>query len=133
MGMIQASAMLHQFQRQIDADGRIVAAADDYELARHLCRGPLARLLGGRLSDASIRFHERMIGWANGTFTTAEATRRDKKAPQNVRAWLRDLAEAGAVEQVQEARGSKPAAWKMTAMTHDELLAGDCGLPERIA
>jgi len=35
VSMIQASALLHQRQRQIDADGRLLAAADDYQLARH--------------------------------------------------------------------------------------------------
>jgi hypothetical protein len=132
MSMIQASALLHQFQRQLDGDGRIVAAADDYELARHLCGGPLARLLGGTISGAALRFYDRIVGWAAGTFSTADAHRRDRKAPQNVRAWLRELVEAGAVEQVDPPKGSRPATWKLTGMDRAELIAGDCGLPETI-
>ena len=42
--MIQASAMLHQFQRPLDDNERIVAKPFDYEPARQLCGGSLARL-----------------------------------------------------------------------------------------
>jgi hypothetical protein len=132
LSMIQASALLHQFQRQLDGNSRIVASADDYELARHLCGGPLARLLGGTISGAALRFYDRIVGWAAGTFSTADAHRRDRKAPQNVRAWLRELAEAGAVDQVEPPKGSRPATWKLTGMDRAELVAGDCGLPEAI-
>jgi hypothetical protein len=132
MSMIQASAVLHQFQRQIDRDGRIIAASFDYELARQLCGGPLARLLGGTISGAALRFYDRLVVWATGSFSTAEAHRRDRKAPQNVRSWLRELCEAGAVEQVDPPKGSRPATWKLTGMDRDELAAGDCGLPETI-
>ena len=51
VSMIQASALLHQRQRQIDSDGRLLAAADDYQLARHLLGLPMARQLGGRISE----------------------------------------------------------------------------------
>jgi hypothetical protein len=127
MSMIQASALLHQYQRPLDGDGRIVAHPDDYQLARHLCGGPLARLLGGRISDAAIRFHDRLTGWAN-EFTTTEAAKQDRKAQQTVRDWLKELAEAGAVAQVESSKGSRPATWKVTGIDRHEL-ASDCGLP----
>lgn len=129
MSMIQASALLHQFQRQIDADGRIVAAVDDYQLARHLVRGPLARLLGGQISDAAIRFYDRLVAWSRDRFTTAEAYRHDRKSEQAIRGWLRDLAGVGAVEQIEAHKGSRPAVWKVTNIDRDDLVAGDCGLP----
>jgi hypothetical protein len=132
MSMIQTSALLHQFQREIDDGGRIVADSFDYELARQLCRGPLARLLGGTISGAALRFYDRLTEWANFDFSTTEACRRDRKSSQNVRGWLRELADAGAVEQHEEARGSRPATWKLTGMDRAELAAGDCGLPETI-
>ena len=56
MSMIQASALLHQRQRQVDPDGRLVAAADDYKLTACLLEKPFARQLGGRQSDAAGRF-----------------------------------------------------------------------------
>ena len=118
--------------RTIDADGRFVASVDDYQLARHLCRGPLARLLGGRISEAAIRFHDRLVGWAGDKFTSTEAVKRDRKSKQAVAGWLRELADAGALEQVEPGKGSRPAVWKVTSLDRAELLAGDCGLPETI-
>jgi hypothetical protein len=134
MSMIQASALLHQYQRPIDADGRIVAAEFDYVAARSLCAGPLARLLGGMISGAALRFFDRLTAaeWASGTFSTGEAARRDRKAVQNIRSWLRELADAGAVEQVDVAKGSRPATWRLTGMDRRDLMAGDYGLPETI-
>ena len=58
VSMIQASALLHQKRRDTDTEGRLVANADDYRLARHLLAKPMARLLGGaypiRLSGSMI-------------------------------------------------------------------------------
>lgn len=129
MSMIQASALLHQFQRQINGDGRIVASVDDYQLARHLMRGPLARLLGGQISDAAIRFYDRLVEWARDKFTTSEAYRHDRKSEQAIRGWLRDLAGVGAIEQIEAHKGSRPAVWKLTNIDRAALVAGDCGLP----
>lgn len=129
MGMIQASAQLHQYQRKIDADGRIVADADDYQLARFLCSGPLARLLGGRISDAAIRFYDRLVAWAPDKFTTTEAAKQDRKSNQAVRAWLIELCDAGGVEQVEESRGNRPATWRLTGVDRSTLDKGDGGLP----
>jgi DNA primase len=129
MSMIQASSLLHQFQRRIDGDGRIVASVDDYQLARRLVRGPLARLLGGQISDAAIRFYDRLVEWEKDKFTTAEVYRHDRKSEQAIRGWLRDLAGVGAVEQIEANKGSRPAIWKLTGIDRDDLVAGDCGLP----
>jgi hypothetical protein len=135
MSMIQASALLHQYQRPIDADGRIVAAEFDYVAARSLCRGPLSRLLGGTISGAALRFYDRITTaeWAAGTFSTGEAARRDRKTPQAIRTWLHELLDAGAVEQTEVGKGSRPATWRLTGMDRSELVAGDCGLPETIS
>jgi hypothetical protein len=132
MGTIQALALLHQHQRQIDGDGRIVATMADYRLARLLVRGPLGRLLGGSLSGATIRFHERLTGWVSGSFSTTDAKKKDRKARKTINAWLSDLVDAGAVQQVEAGKGQKPAVWRLTEMTHDELAAQGFDLPEEL-
>ena len=128
MGM---QMLLHQFQRQIDCDGRIVATPDDYQLAHYLARGPLARLLGGRISDAAIRCYDRLATWAanHELFSTTDAVKHDRASDRAIRGWLRELAGVAAIEQVGEGKGSRPATWRLLDIDRSELEAGDCGLP----
>jgi DNA primase len=132
MQMVQASALLHQHQRQIDSEGRLIADGDDYRVARRLVGGPLARLLGGRISDAALRFFDRFVTWAPETFTTTDAVKRDRKTDRAVRGWLRELADAGALEQMEAGKGSRPATWRRTGVNRRELVTGGSGLPETI-
>lgn len=113
--MMQASALLHQRQRKIDPDGRLVAEADDYKLARHLLTKPFARQLGGGISDGAMRLMERLRAWNSGTFTTTEATKREKQenAERTVRGWLNELHEVGGLEIVEPGKGPKPTVWRL--------------------
>ena len=130
MGMIQASALLHQYQRKVDGADRIIAEADDYQLARHLSRGPLARLLGGRISDAAIRYYDRLKAWCGpDAFSTTDAVKHDRATDRAIRGWLRELTGIAAIEQVSEGKGSRPATWRLLDIDQTELEAGDCGLP----
>ncbi len=141
-GMIEASALLHQFQRRTDEDGRLIATLADYRIAADLCRTPLARLLGGRISDAAIRFHERLLKWEKtqpqsdaagntcpGEFSTTEAYQYDGKSDRAVLGWLKELVMAGAAEQVQESRGNRAAKWCLTEMPHADAETGGFDLP----
>ena len=124
MSMVQASALLHQYQRQI-SDGRLVATIDDYQLTRHLLARPFARQLGGELSDPARRYFERMEAWASGDFTTTDAKKQDSARGRAVTGWLSELAAAGLVDQLEPHKGSKPARWKLTDVRPDDA-AGDC-------
>jgi hypothetical protein len=123
-GMIEASALLHQFQRQLDADGCIIATLADYELAARLCLTPLARLLGGRISNAAIEFHGRLRDRKLSQFNTREAVDADGRSKQAVTGWLKELVEIGAVELVTKHNGPNPAVWRLTAMSKKEVSGG---------
>jgi hypothetical protein len=114
MSMIQAVTLLHQRQRDQDGDGRLLATADDYRLARRLLLKPMGRLLGGRLSDPARRFWERLWSkWATGPFTTTDAKRHETGSKSSVYGWLKELHEAGRVEMTNPPRGSSPATWRL--------------------
>lgn len=118
LSLIQASALLHQFQRQRDADGHILADRDDYILARGLMIHPLLRQLGGGLSEPAKRFFGRMkAAFDIAQFTTKEARGAVKAGRATVHGWLTELADAGGVELIQEGKGPKPFIWKLA----DEL------------
>jgi len=63
LAMIEASALLHQYQRQETGDGELIATTDDYRLARALLSQPLGRLLGRQVSDGAVRFLGRLVEW----------------------------------------------------------------------
>ena len=120
MTMIQASALLHQRQRKIDLEGRLVAEADDYALARRLLAGAMARQLGGRISEPAARFLGRLREWfGDSEFTKPEAKRREEGSQSSVYGWVSDLVGAGLVEQVEAQRGNQAARYRLSADAPD--------------
>jgi len=113
--MLQASALLHAKQRETDDDGRLIAAADDYKLCRHLLLGPLGRLLGGHLSAPAARFLERLRErfTAAETFTKREAVTGDTASKSTAYGWLGELADVDAIELVEPSRGRQPGTWRL--------------------
>jgi hypothetical protein len=131
VSLIQASALLHQYQRPSDGEGRVVAVREDYHLARWLLADPMRRLLGGGVSEASRRFFCRLRGWfGEAAFTTTEARLKERTSRAAVHGWLGELARAGALEQVEPGRGPRPARWHTT---QDELDAEANVLPDEEA
>ncbi|NMC22090.1 MAG: hypothetical protein GYA33_16915, partial [Thermogutta sp.] len=112
---VMASTLLHQRQRQRDADGFILAAADDYQLARHLLGGAMRRALGGGVSEGASRLLDRMLEWfgAQGEFTTRDAQRKEIGARSAVYGWIGELLHAGLIELIEESRGRQPARYKL--------------------
>jgi hypothetical protein len=115
IALIQTSTLLHQWRRDRDSEGRLLATQSDYELARGLILKSMQRLLGGGVSDAAKRFYKRLDEWfQNGTFSTTDAWRRDSYGKDAVRGWLGELFEAGSVRVVTEGKGRTATVWQLT-------------------
>ena len=50
IGLINAVALLHQFQRDRDSEGRVIATLEDYDLVRKYFTDPIARGIGATLT-----------------------------------------------------------------------------------
>jgi len=131
LAMIEASALLHQYQRQETGDGELIATIDDYRLARALLVQPLGRLLGRRVSDGALRFLGRLVEWfgVGGEYSIPEAKAKETHSISGVYGWNSDLAEAGLVELVQEKHGNAAARWRV-AKSPDEAEDSLALLPE---
>jgi hypothetical protein len=130
LSMIRASALLHQYQRQQDDAGRVIATGEDYRIARALMLGPLTRLLGSGVSQAARRFLERLekVWGDDSSFSTSEARRKERYSKSAVCEWLKELAEAGLVRVVEEGRGRKPASWQVVedgAIENNDVLPAE--------
>ena len=121
VSMIQASALLHQRQRQIDSDGRLLASGDDYKLVQHLLGLPMARQLGGRISEPGRRFFERLKNWygAEEIFTKPDAKQKESGSKSSVYGWLAELHDAGMVVQEEAQRGNRAAKWRLSSNAPD--------------
>ena len=116
MAVIEASAVLHRFQRQVDAGGRIIATRADYALAKRVVGSVVSAAISHSPTEALQRFFDtvRLQGYAEGDiFTAPELALKIKRDKRRVSENLRALREFGVVEQETEATGARAALWKM--------------------
>ncbi len=111
--MIQAIALLHQYQRPRDDAGNILAQPEDYWLARMLLADVLARSLGHQAPDALKRFIARLRDFT-GEHTVKELAQAMSMSERTVREYLDTLLQMGAIEQTSPSRGPIPAKWLIT-------------------
>jgi hypothetical protein len=112
--MITSSVLLHQYQRDQDGDGGLIAAVDDYAVAYELMLGPLGRLLGTGLTPAAKRFFRRLKKRAKtGQFTSTDARRKEMVSKPAVWGWLRELTEAGLLQVIERGYGNSPSSYRI--------------------
>jgi DNA primase len=126
LALVQASALLHHRQRRQDSDGAVVADANDYHVARRLIAGPFAQSLGGSVSQPALDFLARLRYHSAGEFTVKEAAKALRVSKSSASGWVAALHDAGALEVVEEARGRRPAKWRVTGADPEP---GDARLP----
>ena len=73
LSCIQAATLLHQYQRQVDSDGRLIANEDDYATVFQIMRKPMAEQLGSGVSDVAGSYWE----FLNETMGSSEFSARD--------------------------------------------------------
>jgi hypothetical protein len=114
LSMIQASALLHQFQREQTPEGDLVADRSDYQVAALLLAGPMRRLLGSGLSEPARRFADRLRKWfGDKDYTIGEARAKETTSRRSVYDWNKELRAAGVVEQVEAPHGNKAAKYRL--------------------
>jgi hypothetical protein len=122
MSTICASALLHQFQRDRDDNGCVVATRYDYEVAKMVLDEPLLRLLGKGVSAPAKRFYERLKTQTLARpFTVKEARADEKVSKAAVQAWFHELEDAGLLNVEEEARGRNPAKWNLTTKRQETV------------
>jgi hypothetical protein len=115
LGVVQAAALLHQRQRPTTGDGAILATEDDYQLARYLLAGPMARQLADKVSDGAMRFLDRLLEWfgPGRDFTKPEAHKREGGSQSTVYGWIAELVRHHVIELVEEHRGAIAAKYRL--------------------
>jgi len=115
LAMIRASAVAHQFLRGRQG-GVVLAEPADYAVAFRLLRGPAAMQLGKEPHKSIKRlFAALRARFAEGEFTTKEATELAGLSERWARQALRWLAENGLAEETEPPKGPRPARWRLVA------------------
>jgi adenylate kinase family enzyme len=123
---IKACALLHQYQRERDAEERIVATLDDYNMVRDVLGPWMSSIIEGTISAGSVAAFHALVGKfkVNSPFTVPDAEQaRVGGASSLRRRWLPELERAGLVASADEfvmpgRRGREARRWRLTT---DEL------------
>lgn len=129
LGGIQASALLHQMQRQLDDAGRLLADATDYENVLELMSGWMVESLATGLSATNVDFYN----WLKANFTTEEITvascNAKGKSTGQAQYQLQKLASQGLLREVAKGHRGRGAAMVYHLNQH-EVGRQSVGLPE---
>ena len=118
---IEAVALLYQYQRQKNEQGRIIAVPQDYEVVKKHLTGPLARSLGCGLTAGAEALLEKVKA-ISGSFTAGHAAAEAHCSDNTARARIRELVAAGQLELVAEGKGRTPT--KYSVVTDPPPLSG---------
>jgi DNA primase len=131
LALVQASALLHQRQRKMDLDGRLIAEPADYGVAARLLSGPLARTIGESLSDPARRFLDRLLAEVDDTidplpapFTAKDVRHRLRIGRSTVAGFLSELEDKGFLDPAAGTgggRGRPAKAWKTTGRDGEDV------------
>jgi hypothetical protein len=125
LSTVRALALLHQYQRGRDPQGRLLATEEDYIVAVGLLNRPMAKLMGTGASRPSANFFGRLKKrFGNSTFSTTDVKRSEKSCKSSVHDWLVELQDLGHVEQVEAGRGPLPATWKIPTGANEQEVTG---------
>jgi hypothetical protein len=111
LATIETVTFLYQYQRERNNHGQLLATPEDYAIARRLLMGPLSESLGcgnevwNAFEQLRNRFPDRFTSTdALKLFTNKMTTHRR----------LKELTDHGALQQLAEGKGQKPATWGWT-------------------
>lgn len=109
ISFIQAVALLHQYQRERNERGQIIATHKDYEVVRLYLPGPLARSLGCELTQGAKDLLE--VVKDRGRFTIPDMVGETKLSDNTVRGRIKELQNTGQIIKVQDSKGQTAAVY----------------------
>jgi hypothetical protein len=111
---IKACTLLHQFHRETDSTGALIATELDYRITRKVLFDSLAELLGaGPSKEAQAIFKKLSADIQESSFTAKEIEHRYNLTQQQTNRVLNQLLAAGLLDREPSA-GQRPAQWSFT-------------------
>jgi len=108
LSLIQAVALLYQYQRDRNEHGQMIATIEDYDIVRHHLVGPLSRSLKSKISPGAAELLGVVEGF-DGEFTVKDLVIQTGLSGNTVQHRLYELGGAGQIIRSESAKGSQPA------------------------
>jgi len=109
ISFIQAVALLHQYQRERNERGQIIATHKDYDVVRLYLPGPLARSLGCELTQGAKDLLE--VVKERERFTIPDMVGETKLSDNTIRGRIKELQNTGQIIKVQDSKGQTAAVY----------------------
>lgn len=127
LSCVKASTLLHQFQRQSDSRGRLIADSTDYGIAYNVLSAAVSEQLNGDVPKSSAKFLERIRqAFGDASFSTPECVEALDWSYSQVKHHLHMLATKGRLVISQATKGPNPNCYKITS---SQSRNGQAGLP----
>jgi hypothetical protein len=124
LALYEGVTYLHQFQRETNEHGQVVAKLSDYALVRRLVLGSLQAAFGmGKEYQAALVIEAKLRKVESKRFTTNQAAEAlQTLSRKTANAALQKMADCGLLCVAEEERGNRPKVWEWTGRTVDELV-----------
>jgi hypothetical protein len=125
--LVETCALLHQRQRQLDAEGRVVATLADYAMSRRLVASVFEQSVMGLTKKTTdlVAALQRVLAKqtaADAPPSYSDLVQETAKPKSYISRWLKPALEIGAIENTNAGLNGRPSALKMG---HYQLKEGD--------
>ena len=126
LNLIKAVALLHQFQRERNGQGAVIATPDDYRIVQERLGGILQRGMGSELDPQTVQLFTVIQTNCEGEFTVAQVAGLTDYCETTVRKRIDELKVARQIICKAEQRGPQPATY---AVADNRPALGGVNLP----
>lgn len=114
LALVKAHAVLHQYQRETDADGNLIATTQDIEVGLRILESLRKAELLARQEAAQYRVAEAWAAFQHEPFDASQLAEHGKVEPRTANRWLKRWVKDGMAELTEEAKGPLGAKYRLT-------------------
>jgi hypothetical protein len=130
LSAIESCALLHQYQRELDDSGRLIASDWDYAIVAELLSGWLVETLAGGVSKTTAAFHQWLKAeFCEGQDITIADCQQQGKSVSSALYHVQKLVQAGLLQQLTSNPGGGRGRGNVYRLVVGDVAQRSVGLP----